>query len=94
MKPIEVFQKLIDRFLLSDQARRWKDRGPGKVVEAMSEEDRATLSQLKSEDIGPDQRVEEYWMAGKPYERKLQVLQIEKEAGVEPPPRKKYDDFK
>jgi len=92
MKPIDAFLKLINRFIMSDAARRWKDRGPGKAVEAMSPEDRAALSQLKSDEIGPDVRVEDYWMMGTEYEARLSKLQEEKDFGVEPPPRKKYDE--
>ena len=92
LKPIEAFKALIGRFMLSDQARRWKDKGPGKVVESLSPEMREALTQLKSDDINPKLRVEDYWMMGEEYQKKLDVLDLEKNLGVQLPPRKKYGD--
>jgi hypothetical protein len=36
--------------------------------------------------------VEDYWMMGDEYQKKLDKLQEEKDFGVQPPPRKKYDE--
>jgi hypothetical protein len=57
---IDAFHDLIVHLLFSD---RWRNKGPGKVVESMPAEDREALSQLKSDDISPEKaRVEDYWM--------------------------------
>lgn len=93
LNPLEAFQRLIARFMLSDQARRWRDRGPGEVVKAMPPEIREGLTELKSEDIGPETHVPEYWMMGPDYERKFTLLHEEKQVGIQPPPRKKYGDY-
>lgn len=94
MKPIEAFQKLIGRFLIfTEAARRWKNEGPGKVVESMPPEIREGLTQLKSDDIGPDTVVKDYLLWGDDYSSKQEALRIEKEFGIQPPPRKKYDEF-
>lgn len=87
--PIEVFHNLIAQLIFTD---RWRNKGPGKVVESMSSEDREALSHLKSEDISPEKaRVEDYWMMGSDWEDKQKLLEHEKKMGIEPPPRKKYE---
>lgn len=66
---------------------------PGKMVESLSPELREALSQLKSDDLAPNKlRVEEYWMMGPAYEKKVSDLDFEKNLGIQPPPRKKYED--
>lgn len=87
--PIDAFHDLIARIIFSD---RWRNKGPGKVVESMPAEDREALSQLKSDDIAPEKaRVEDYWMMGQDWEDKRKLLEYEEKMGIKPPPRKKYE---
>jgi hypothetical protein len=89
MKSIEVFNRLLDRIMLAD---RWRNKGPGKVVENATDEERVALSNLTSEEVGKQLRVEEYWMIGSDHEAKSKMLELEKKLGIQPPPRKKYDE--
>lgn len=93
MKPIEAFLALINRVMFTGLWKRPERSAPGKVVESMSLEQREALSKLKSDDIAPDKlRVKDYWMMGPDYEKKVSALDFEKNMGIKPPPRKKYED--
>ena len=87
--PIDIFHKLVEYLLFRD---RFRNKGPGKVVESLSQEDREILSQLKSDDISPEKaRVEVYHMMGDDWEDKRKLLEYEEKMGIQPPPRKKYE---
>lgn len=96
MKPIDAFYNLIGRITLLD---KWRNKGPGKVVESMPPEAREALSNLKSEELAVDQVHPKDWeMMGPDYHStdphgRLQLLEYEKKLGIKPPPRKKYDEF-
>lgn len=97
MKSIDAFWRLLDRITLLD---RWRTKGPGKVVESMSAEERVALSNLKSGEIAPDKIMDAkaYHMMGPEYystdpNTKLKLLELEKQLGIQPPPRKKYGDY-
>jgi len=92
MKPFDAFSRLFGGIFLLDKWRRPENRKPGKVVESMSPEIREALSNLKSDEIGPNLRVEDYNMMGDDYERKHEMLEFDKKLGFKPPPRKKYDE--
>jgi len=97
MKSIDAFFALLDRITLLD---RWRNKGPGKVVESMSPEVREALSNLKSEEVAVDKiRPVDYEMMGLNYHstdphNKLKLLEFEKQIGIQLPPRKKYGDYK
>lgn len=96
MNPIDAFYRLLARITLLD---RWRNKGPGKVVESMPPEVREALTNLKSDELTVDQiRPKDYEMMGPDYyttdpHSKLQLLEFEKKLGVQPPPRKKYGDY-
>jgi hypothetical protein len=91
MKSLDAFARLLSK-IITDGGARYRHLGPGKVVERMSDEDRKALSQLTSDQINTNLRVEDYWMTGTDYEIKCQALKFEKELGIQPPPRKKYEE--
>jgi hypothetical protein len=93
MKPIDAFQRLISSILLLDRWKRPENKAPGRVVESMPPEIREGLSNLKSDEIGGDKvRVEDYYTMGDDWETRQKLLEIEKKMGIQPPPRKKYDE--
>jgi hypothetical protein len=90
MKPLDALFNLLQRIAFTD---RWRNQGPGKVVERASVEEREALSNLKSDEIGNKLRVEDYYMMDAEYELKNKSLEREKELGIRPPPRKKYEEY-
>jgi hypothetical protein len=60
MKPIEAFSRLLGSIFLLDFWKRPGNNVPGKVVERASPEVREALSQLKSDELGPGNRIEEW----------------------------------
>lgn len=79
MKAIEIFNMLLNRVMLFP--KKYKNI-PGEVVKSMSEEQRQKLSELKSNDIDPAIRVEEWWLGDDNYyqgqENKKYLLDFDK----------------
>jgi hypothetical protein len=64
MKAIDIFRQLLLR--ISFLPKRYKNV-PGEVIKDMSEEQRQKLSELKSDEIDPSLRVEEWWLGDDNY---------------------------
>ena len=58
MNALEAFEKAV--YWVSSISSRIFDKKPGAVIERMSEADRLELRKLKSDDINPDVRLDEY----------------------------------
>lgn len=68
------------------------DSKPGDMLKKLSEKEREELSNLKSENIDSQLRVEKYYMMNQSYDCKQELLEFEKSIGIKPLPRKKYED--
>ena len=70
MKAIDILRQLLMR--ISFNVKRYKNI-PGEVVKDMPEEQRQTLSELKSNEIDNSLRVEEWWLGDDEYYQKQKI---------------------
>lgn len=69
MNKIDVLRSAMDKALYASSLRRFKN--PGEIIKSLSQEDRAELSKLKSDDIAFDKvRLDMLYDTQEVYERK------------------------
>ena len=72
MKAIEVFQGLLVRIALF--TKRQDENVPGAIVKKLSEEQRQSLSELKSDEIGSNVlRADDYWYGDDQYYKNREI---------------------
>jgi len=91
MKPVDYLNDIIDRIPFMKEM--WKrSYGPGRIIEKYSAEVREELSQLKSDDIANVRAADHCDLASDEYNDKQRLMEYEKNLGIQPPPRKKYEE--
>lgn len=75
--PIEILQATISFVALMDNGRRFKNLGPGKMIERLSGESREILKQLTSQDT-QNQYVPWWALHDKEYENQKHLSELKK----------------